>query len=389
MKSNYKRILLFDALKSISGLLMTIYHCSLYQQYNYKYYIKRNLKYQYFINCCYVSLTRTCSRLFMMVTGCLLLSPKRLYDKPSIHRNYYFKRLREYLFWIFPFFYDEFRTYDWINNGKKSVINIIFRITDGGKMFWYIKILLIIHLITPAIQSSLRNIKRKEVEVLLILYFFSLFVVNNERIFNKKNVSVYSFDTLFFSFILGPYLFQSSEYSINPSSSYVSEWIKGDSLFPLLNKIDVTKKKERKILFIITLYTILYGGFFDYFYQRYRILNGLVYIGLGGIYNVILTSFVFLLLFSCFRNWKPSSKFEMILSNFFYSSGSCSMGIYMTNEIFIYRIMNKRVFPFLHLDWYGMNTFFFGPMMGFFSFIICWRLSLLIKKIPILKQTIF
>lgn len=389
LSNNNKRILLFDALKSVSSLFMTIYHSSLYQQYNTYYYKKRNLKCRYFVNCCYVALTRTCSPLFMMVTGCLLLSPKRLNDKPSVHRKYYFKRLIEYLFWVFPYYFDEFKGYDYENNRNESFKRIIFRIVDTQSMFWYTKALLVIHLITPAVQTSLRKINRKEAEVLLIIFFFFFYVVNDVRLFCKKRILVSNFGSIFFFFVLGSYLFQSAEYSSNPSSHNVSGWIRGDALFPLLNKIDLTKKKERNILIIITFIAILYGGFLDYFYQWNKIYRGLDFIELNNPYSVFLSSLIFLLFFSCFRKWNPRKNYEIHLSKFFYSSGSCSMGIFMINELFIYRIMFKRVFPLLHLDWYAMNTFYFGPLMGLLSFLFCWRLSVYIKKMPILKNMIY
>lgn len=384
-----KRILFFDVLKSVSGILMTIFHSTLYQQKNKYYYKQNNKKGQYFINCCYVSLTRTCSPLFMMVTGCLLLSPKRLYDKPSVHRKYYFKRLISYLFWVFPFYYDEIKMYDWENNKKQSLTNVIFKYVDSTLMFWYIKILLIIHIITPAVQSALRRLKRIEMDFLLLEYFIIYFYVNHERLLNRKKIYINDFGTLFFSFILGPYLFQNAEYASNPSSPYVSEWIKGDSLFHFLNKIDITKRKSRYILFIIILFIILYGAFCDYFLQMHLKINGLYFIEVTDSYNVILTLFIFLFFFSCFRKWEPSKNIEIILSKFFYSSGSCSMGIYMLNEFVTYRLMYSRIFPLLKLDWYGMNTFLFGPLMGTFSFVVCWRLSIFIKKIPILKNVIY
>lgn len=96
----------------------------------------------------------------MMVTGCLLLSPKRLNDKPSVHRRYFFKRLLEYLFWVYPYYYDEFKSYDWKKNEKGSFIRVISRIIDKQRMFWCTRILLVIHLITPAIHSSLKRMKR-------------------------------------------------------------------------------------------------------------------------------------------------------------------------------------------------------------------------------------
>lgn len=198
-----------------------------------------------------------------------------------------------------------------------------------------------------------------------------------------------AFGSLFFSFFFGPYLFQSVEYSHNPSSSYVSGWMKGYSLFPLFNKIDLTKKKERKIILIITLFTVLFGGFYDHFYKWHRIFNGMNFIDIPGPFNVFLSSLIFLLFFSCFREWNPSNKYEIIPSNFFHSSGSCSMGIFMLNEFFIYRLMYSRVFSRLHLDWYEMNNIYFGPIMGTTCFFVCWILSLLIKKTPILKHTIY
>lgn len=74
-----------------------------------------------------ITLTRTCSSILMKVTGYLPLSPKRLLDKPSVHRKYYFKRIRQYLFWILLYYYDEFKSYDWKNDIKQSIINVVFQ----------------------------------------------------------------------------------------------------------------------------------------------------------------------------------------------------------------------------------------------------------------------
>lgn len=389
MIQNNKRILLFDALKSVSALFMTIFHSTLFQQRKNNYY-KDNKKYtQYFINCCYATLTRTCSPLFMMVTGCLLLSPKRMYDRPSVHRIYYFKRLKQYLFWVFPYFYDEFKSYDWKNNFEGSIISVIYQYIDSHKTFWYMKILLTIHLITPAVQASLRNMKRNELEFFLVIYFFSYFGINQQRLVNEKRVNVNNFGTLFFYFILGPYLFQSAEYAINESSPYVSRMIKGDSLFPFLNKIDMTKKNIRIKLLLLILLTVFYGAFFDWFHQMHGKINGYYYIETTNPLCAILSSLIFLFFFSCFRKWESEKNYAIILSKFFYSSGSCSMGIYMMNELIIFKIMFYRVFPLLKLNWYGMNTLFFPPLMGTFAFVVCWRLSKFMKKIPFLKDVIY
>lgn len=47
------------------------------------------------------------------------------------------------------------------------------------------KILVTIHLITPAVQTSLSIMERKELEVFLNIYFISYFEVNQQRLENR------------------------------------------------------------------------------------------------------------------------------------------------------------------------------------------------------------
>lgn len=387
-----KRIFFFDFLKTLAAFLTVLYHSSIKQHFGYSYYKNEGKLFEYSINAMFITVGRTSTSLFMMISGCIFLNSSQSSKPPSIQKKYFFKRLLVYLFWTFPYCLDFYKTYDWSEEMKKvSIKQIIYTYVDGKGMLWYLKTLMFIHIITPSLQSALGRITRKEYESLLLLFFFSFFFVNDFRYRWNFRVLKEKDNSMLFFYILGPYLFQTAEYfEGHTKKEEEMMWVRKESLFNSFTNIKLTSQKGKKALIILTLSFFIFGWLEMIIDRVLNDKESFLIIDLFLPMNVFLSTSIFLLVYSFTTSWNSKSKISVLIESFSTSVGQNTMGIYLMNEFFLYKLLTNRILPKIKDKnmIYNYNTIYFTPLIALTTFLLTWKITLFLKSKPILKSLI-
>lgn len=387
-----KRILFFDVLKTLAAFLTVLYHSSFKQHFSYKYYKKERKLLEYSINAMYVTVGRTSTSLFMMISGCIFLNTSQSSKPPSVQRRYFFKRLLVYLFWTLPYCLEFYKNYNWNKNMRKeSIKKIIYTYVDGKGMLWYLKTLMFFHIITPSLQTALQRIKRKEYEILLLFFFFFYFFNNYIRFRWNFLVLKEKDNSMFFFYLLGPYLYKTAEYfEGHLKIEEEMKWVEDKSIITTHFCIKWTTKKGKIIISSLTFFLFFVSWLEMIIYRVFFEKESFLVIDIFLPMNVLLSSSIFLLVYSFTISWKPRCKISVLIESFSSSVGQNTMGIYMMNEFFLYRLLTKRILPMNKAKpmIYYYNTIYFSPFIATVTFLSTWCITKYFKKIPILKNLV-
>lgn len=387
-----KRILFFDVLKTLAAFLTVLYHSSFKQHFSYSYYKKERKLLEFSINAMYITVGRTSTSLFMMISGCIFLNSSQFSKPPLVQRRYFFKRLLVYLFWTLPYCLEFYKNYNWNKDMKReSIKKIIYTYVDGKGMLWYLKTLMFFHIITPSLQAALQRITRKEYENILLFFLLFYFFINYIRFRWNFFVLKEKDNSMFFFYLLGPYLFKTAEYfEGHCKTEEEMKWVENKSVITTFFCIKWTTKKGRIIISCLTLFLFFFGWLEMMIYRIFYEKESFLIIDIFLPMNVFLSSSIFLLVYSFTISWKPRSKISMFIESFSGSVGQNTMGIYMMNEFFLYRLLTKRILPMNKTKpkIYYYNTIYFSPFIAIVTFLSTWCITKFLKKIPLLKSLV-
>jgi len=282
-----------------------------------------------------IALANVCIPIFVMVSGYLLLNPKKEMGIKRMFKKYALKILLILgtfgTFFIVLEEYFNTRTVD-----LEMFKNTLVRLITGNVWahMWYLYMLLGLYLITPLLKILTNNITKEKFKYLLfILYFLTILIPDIKFAFGIE-INLYMFQMPYlFYYLLGCYL---SMYEITEKQKII---------FYILG------------LFSIVLVLINYSDGYNYINVSY-----------GTTYLVILAMSLFLL----FKNAKINSRFSKIIT----SIGECSLGIYILHQFYINLIFKiLKIDIILDLPYLGLIGY------SFVIFIVTYVSVYILKKI--------
>lgn len=378
-----------DFVKCCAAFAVNLSHACMKQRYKYGYYrSKKLLSYWGWANF-WCSFGRIGTHLFMMVTGLLMLSPKRLKDSETSTLKYVFRRLIQYVFWSIP--YHRKRITDGLKMKTKflGIKNIIegFFISPGT--LWYLQVVMRILLFVPFVRQAIQATTRKTLEFSIIALWITHHCVKTFLTLMKCLAGNDFFFSVYLSFLLGHYFWTIMEYQKNPHGPH-PKWAEEDGYFHSIKRINWQSSKTGftcALIFISSCLlnfglTIISGHYFKnpYFGNLYQLYSSLI--------PVSYVSF-FCMVYSFASNWAPTTRPEKILASFTSSVGSCTFGVYLFNEYFIHAFVTEYLFPIkLKIDFLKMNPRWFCPLIAVLGFLVTWIATCILKRIPVLKKLV-
>lgn len=296
------------------------------------------------------SLGRCGVNLFVMCTGVLLLGNKSL-TKEKIFSKYIPRFLLSFI--VFNFIYClVYNNFDFIY----TFINWYKKINSSH--LWYLVMIMVIYMVIPILNIFVNNAKRNDLKYFLILAF-----IFQSVLYFAPNIEFLSWIKSYYNYFNLPVVSGFAGYLI---------------LGYYLNKYKISNKTK-----IITVLTgmisliLLVSG--NIIYSRY--------IGeADNFFSPNLAPFVVLYSFAmCIiikeLYFKLKDKFDSKQSIIIKIS-NCTFGIYLIH-MFIIKTLNY--FDFTALNY---NAFIFVPIASVFVYIMSLLLTIILKKIPVLKQFI-
>ncbi|KAH7819622.1 uncharacterized protein MONOS_18659 [Monocercomonoides exilis] len=382
-KRNSNRNISLDIVKSVAAFFVLVIHSTLLQRTELKHYEKNGVEYQWHVTAIYVSLTQCCSSLFMTVSGILLLHPKHLNDSPRVAMKMFLKRSLIYIVWCIPYNMKYIVETKWRGRFKKTLFVLLNLIINGDGTFWYLYVLLFLHLATPFFQSALRSISRLSYELSLLSYWLVFQGLNGLRLLIDGWGKGTNFTNMMFFVLAGPFFYAFAEEAAHPGKKSGYHFVEDqEGILKWLTSINWKKPWVR----VATFCTYIGSAFFMYLIWSYREVTGLpngLFLTLPHCpFNSVVTISLFLFIYGCGTDWNPESKIGKFFYWFFSSTGSCTMGIYMLNEFFIFRLFGTYLPIWTGKKWLDFNPVWFSPCLAVTVYLICWIVTLIAKKIP-------
>ncbi|KAH7830317.1 putative Acyltransferase family [Monocercomonoides exilis] len=384
-----KRIASLDMLKSFAALGVVLTHSGLRQRYQYKLF-STNKKLSYWILAnLYCAFGYPGTHLFMMVTGIIMLSPKRLNDSATSTMKYIIQRMVQYTLWMIPYNFKLFKAAMKLATPFKrirQIVNIFF--VNSGTL-WYLQIALRILMIVPFVRQAVKSTSRKILEITILSIFVSHHLLHTFLVGMQIGVWADAFVPMFLSFLLGYYCWTVMEYQRNPSAEHPN-WVEEPGYLPILGRVNWQSKVTALVCFGVFIFSalcnwglvVLTGHYaqnaeFGKFFEYYEVFETLAFVGFScGIFAL-----------TC--KWKPTTRFEKCVMWYFSSTGSCTLGIYLMNEFAIFRFVADYLFPkVLKKSYYDMNPLWFTPLLCVSVYLTTWIVTALWQKIPLLKRLV-
>ncbi len=288
-----------------------------------------------------IGIINACIPIFVMISGYLLLNPKKELSYKDILKKYVLKAVLALIVFGSVFIaLEEIFTY------KAISINIIPKIILGlinGEVWahmWYLYMLITLYLLTPLIRRVVSTDKKELKYILIILFLLSILIPTLNEI-PKINMTLYiSCSSYVFYYILGYYLGNYDQ-----------------------------SKKVRYSLYIASIISIAFVIVANIFESSivsptYNALH-LLPIGVG----------VFVLVKNIFKNRESSNLLETI--------GNCSLGIYILHQFFI-----NVVFKLLKLKWIVIHPYIGLLIYSFLIFLLTFMVVYIMKKIKVFDKIV-
>lgn len=331
------RIKYLDVLKTIAIIGVVVIHSAAPLVDNYSV-----GSYDWWTGNIYDSIFRTCVPLFFMVSGALLLNR----DTISL-KDFYLKKtlplILAFVFWSTVYFiqrnipYSESFT---LNNYIKSMIsgNIFGRL-------WFLYTIIGLYLVTPFIKTFVKNASEKELKAYLGLWFASTVGIGFLKHFYKLEVA------LDLSLVYG----------------YVGYFILGYYFSKRNFKLNI--KKSLLALAVLNIITII--GTYGLSIENSE--NNLYFYG-NLSPNIILVTVLLFLVIKHSVNGQSSNLLKEISTN--------SLGIYLIHTFVMNYLRNVEV------DEQLFNPVMGVPILVVLTFSVSLLISMLIRKIPVLRNVL-
>lgn len=306
---------------------------------------------------CFDSIARSAVPIFFMISGILFLGDKREIDINKI--IYKINRLLIAMtFWGFLYFFSNY--YDHNSNLMINIICTIPNVLGANAHFWYIPTLIGIYILIPLLKLMVQNKKITKYYLIIwilftvikktIIILFPILLYKHEFLKNAINIALIN-------------IFNLELYS------YCGYFVIGHYLYDYFNK------KINIIILIITTITSQFFCSVINYYATYYIYNGTAWLEMQD-YLSLTTLIESLCILLIFKNYvsqiKISDKIKKIIKNI----SSCTFGIYLIHPLLTEKLFDKMA---------SGNIIITIPILSLFVFIVCFFITVIIKKLPLVK----
>lgn len=295
---------------------------------------------------------------FVMISGSLFLDEKRTVTISMMIRKYISKLLVLFLFWSAIYTISSTIVNSYIRGEEISALKIIVNFFEGYVHLWFIYMLIGLYLITPILREIIKNKKITEYFLCIIVLFG--FIPNMFCVIPQFQAVVNNIleNKMYFYFPMG----------------YIGYYVLG---YYLNNYI--ISGKQKKIIYVLGIMSTIYS-FVISTILSYRQGEVVVSPYLNTTLNVMLMSAAVFVLFKYDISKRKllERKGKQICD-----LGSCTLGVYVIHVAFV------EIFSAKIIYWFNYKYLFIVvPMLSMIIFMICMCITLLIKKIPVIKDWI-
>ncbi len=348
MSASNNRIIWIDLLKIVSAFCVIILHTS-----SQKWYYTDVATTQWAIVNFYHSAVRFCVPIFIMASGVFFLDINKNVTIKKIFTVNIPKIVIAYLFWSTLYAIYKYTLYgENTPEGRHQVFdNILF----GDYHLWFLFTLLGLYVIVPLLRRICERKKDMEYFLLLSLVFNFAFNVIElvPGLENFVNQMLYKSNI---NFVLG----------------YTAYFVLGNYLYRVSLKMPI--KIAIYILGILsTIYTIWVSTYIS-------LESGTP---VQSIYDNLTVNVFFMSagIFLFFKDFWGNIKYSEVSIKIISLLSECSFGIYLVHEAF-----NMIIFWQLRFDLFIMPVAISIPLISIFIFLLSFSITLIIKKIPILRR---
>lgn len=298
---------------------------------------------------------RWCLPMFIMISGFLLLDPKKEYTLLSFYQKRIGKLLLPIIFW--SLFYLLLVVIEGhIEDESVSMFSLIERVRDGVPAYhmWYMYMLPSLLLFTPYIRKIIVTMSNRHVAILCITLFLFAMTSNAVDKLYSHSLSSYSVENILFPYWFLLYL-----------GYYVAGYLLGYSVTRI-------KSINLSLFFIVASIITIFG----YYY-----FNNISEPNVGLFFYSYLSPTVVLMTLSFFLVFK---RFQDRLSqnNLVRQVSSYTLGIYLIHPAFIWLFRN------IGIGVADFNPILGIPLLSIMIFVICVFVILLINKIPYIRKIV-
>lgn len=347
-----KRLLYPDFLRVIAIFAVIVIHVVANEFYAFK-----PNTYEWQVFNFYDGLVRWCVPVFIMVSGMFLLDFRRYSENVSENFNRILKKnifriCIVLIFWsIFYLCFDMFLNDDF-NFDITKLSTFLFKSTKYH--LWFLYLIIGLYFITPFLQVLVRNLNKKDFELLLIVLAISC--------------CAYDFINVILSFFLNKTLYIRSQ--IPELSGYLIYFLAG---YYFAN-FEISKK-SRIIFYILAIFGLIFTIYANSLFSMYHESKKDFFYAYKLINTMFVSFGIFIWVKNLFINLKNTSKFTKIITKL----SSLSFGIYLVH-VAILDIIFKSFEITAHVVMI--------PLLSIVVFIISASLAFIISKIPILQKVI-
>ena len=355
---NLNRILYFDVLRALAIIFVVFWHVS--------YLFSTNLS-NYNIVTPICSLVRIAIPIFLMISGALIISQKK-YDISEFFKRRFNRVFIPYIFWVIIYFIlgstiipDHYGLFAFDNTSSLSIqylISVFFSLSEFSALFWFIWCIIGFYLITPILNSFVKDYGLKGIEYILAISILCILIptlgLELSALTNKLSY-ITTFFTCYFYPILGYYLHNKK--------------------FNISNKMLIIVGLILFILgYCLSLNTMYFGGISD-FTIKFLDMNHL-YVVIESLGLFLMFKYIFMYLDN-FKNITSSVFMKLIVS-----LSECSYGIYFVHMILLDYLLTLKWF----IQFTVGKAYIWIPLFSCSIILISWFIIGIMSKTPVLKS---
>ncbi|MFY4775114.1 acyltransferase [Metabacillus sp. RGM 3146] len=338
------RIMYFDWLRVIATIGVVLLHAAAPILYQYKSLPEDH----WWVGHMFDTLTRWCVPIFFMMSGALLLNPKKQESLVSFFKKRAFKVLVPFIAWSIFYLLIQMKT------GKlEPQPGAAAKAVLEDKVYyhlWFLYVIIGLYFITPILKVYIKNTSRKNIELFLVLWFVSTAVFSLIAKFLHIKIGMDAFPASGYIgyFIMGYYFYNYSFSKLTQKIYYLIGLV--GFVLTLSGTVFLTDKNQ---------------GVFDGFFYHY--LN-------------VSTVFTSVAVFMLFKHLSSRFKEEGTMIRVLNPINRASMGIYLIHP-FIFLLLAK----FLNLNAFTFHPIIGIPLMTGLTIIISLIAVRIMQAIPVVK----
>ena len=294
----------------------------------------------------YDSLTRWCVPIFIMISGALLLNPKKTDSIQTFFKKRTLKVVYPLIIWSSIYLLKIL-----IFDEQLTLKTIVIRLLEGNLYYhlWFIYIIIGLYIITPVIKIFIQNASNKEIKYFLIVWFIS--------------ASIYKLVEQFTGIEIG--------FEIPFASGYLGYFILGYYLHNV--ELKVSTKYLFYILGCISLVVTIYGTYI----QVIDNITSSFYFYSNLSPNIIIMSSAIFIFFKTIN-----TQLGKQVQNIVITISKTTMGIYLIHPLVL------DVLSILKINALTINPIISIPAVSVLTFAISFLVIFIMQKIPFIKRMV-